>query len=104
MAQQDSRAARGACRALRPSHPGPRLSHPPGWRRKPGIGPPDRRKRAAVGRPRRARHVSALEQQHMTVEPGVTRAPIRLSHWLDWFHTWRRSAAWLLAVDILAAM
>src|SRR5882672_4896328 len=40
----------------------------------------------------------------MTAESGVMRAPTRLPHWLDRFHTWRRSAAWLLAVDILAAM
>jgi O-antigen ligase len=40
----------------------------------------------------------------MTVESGITRAPAGLSHWLERYHTWRRSAAWLLAVDFVAAM
>ncbi|MEH2608508.1 O-antigen ligase family protein [Bradyrhizobium sp. AZCC 1693] len=44
----------------------------------------------------------------MTVESGAMHAPTRLSprlsHWLDRFHSWRRSATWLLAVDGLAVM
>src|SRR5258705_5349380 len=40
----------------------------------------------------------------MTVESGITHAPTELSHWLDRFHRWRRLAAWLLAVDVVAAM
>ena len=40
----------------------------------------------------------------MTVEAGAMHAPTRLSHWLDRFHSWRRSATWLLAVDCLAVM
>ena len=40
----------------------------------------------------------------MTVEAGAVHTPTRLSHWLDRFHRWRRSATWLLAVDLLAVM
>src|SRR6266516_3227554 len=44
----------------------------------------------------------------MTVESGAMHTPKRisrrLSHWLDRFHSWRRSATWLLAVDCLAVM
>ena len=44
----------------------------------------------------------------MTVESGAMHAPTRLSprlsHWLDRFHSWRRSATWLLAVDLMAVM
>ena len=40
----------------------------------------------------------------MTVESGAMDTPTRLSHWPDRFHTWRRSATWLLAVDVLAVM
>ena len=44
----------------------------------------------------------------MTVESGAMHAPTRLSpkfsHWLDRFHGWRRSATWLLAVDLMAVM
>jgi len=40
----------------------------------------------------------------MTVESGAMHAPMRLSHWLDRFHSWRRSATWLLAADGLAVM
>ena len=40
----------------------------------------------------------------MTVESGAIDTPTRLSHWPDRFHTWRRSATWLLAVDVLAVM
>jgi O-antigen ligase len=40
----------------------------------------------------------------MTVESGAMHAPQRLSHWLDRFHSWRRSATWLLAADGLAVM
>src|SRR5258705_8951630 len=44
----------------------------------------------------------------MTVESGAIDAPKRLSprvsHWLDRFHSWRRSATWLLAADGLAVM
>lgn len=40
----------------------------------------------------------------MTVEFGAMRTPTRLSSWLDRLRTWRRSATWLLAVDVLAVM
>lgn len=40
----------------------------------------------------------------MTVESGAMHTPTRLSHWLDRLHGWWRSAAWLLAVDLLAVM
>jgi hypothetical protein len=40
----------------------------------------------------------------MTVESGAMRVPARLTHWLDQFHRWRRSATWLLAADLLAVM
>jgi len=40
----------------------------------------------------------------MTVESGAMHTPTTLSHWLDRPRTWRRSATWLLAVDVLAAM
>src|SRR5262245_17069701 len=40
----------------------------------------------------------------MTIESGVLRAPARLSHWLGRFQRSRRSAVWLLAVDLLAVM
>jgi O-antigen ligase len=40
----------------------------------------------------------------MTVEFGAVHTPTRFSHWLDRPRTWRRSATWLLAVDLLAVM
>lgn len=40
----------------------------------------------------------------MTVEFGAMRTPARLSPWLDRPRTWRRSATWLLTVDVLAVM
>jgi O-antigen ligase len=40
----------------------------------------------------------------MTVESGAMHTPTGLSHWLDRPSTWRRSATWLLAVDVLAVM
>ncbi len=40
----------------------------------------------------------------MTFESTALRAPSRWTPWLDRFHAWRHSAAWLLAVDILAVL
>jgi len=40
----------------------------------------------------------------MMVEPGAMHTPTRLAHWFDRPDTWRRSAIWLLAVDVLAVM
>jgi O-antigen ligase len=40
----------------------------------------------------------------MTVESGAMHTPTRLSHWFNRPDTWRRSAIWLLAVDVLAVM
>ena len=40
----------------------------------------------------------------MTVGSGAMQTPTRLSYWLDRPLSWRRSAVWLLAVDVLAVM
>ena len=40
----------------------------------------------------------------MTLQPGAVHDSHAPSHWPDRLHGWRRSAAWLLAVDILAVM